>query len=106
MDGPEVIELPAGTQAGTVVRLRGKGMPRLRGAGSGDQLVVVTVKVPKKLSPRARELLLEYAQEVGEEIHERDTLLKRIRSLFNRGRNSDGDDGDGEEDREAAASAD
>lgn len=106
MDGPEVIELPAGTQAGTVVRLRGKGMPRLRGAGSGDQLVVVTVKVPKKLSPRARELLLEYAQEVGEEIHERDTLLKRIRSLFNRGRNSDGDDGDGEEEREAAASAD
>src|SRR5690554_4775929 len=36
MDGPEAVELPAGTQAGSVIRLRGKGMPRLRQAGSGD----------------------------------------------------------------------
>ncbi len=101
MDGPEAVELPAGTQAGTVVRLRGKGMPRLRGAGSGDQLVVVKVNVPKKLSPRARELMLDYAAEMGEEIHERETVLNRIRSFFSRSKNDVQD-----EEKEEVASAD
>lgn len=92
MDGPEVIDLPAGSQAGTVIRLRGKGMPRLRQAGSGDQLVVVTLKVPRKLSPKARQLLLDYATEVGEEIHERESVLGRIRSFFGRNRTETKDD--------------
>ncbi|HLR45967.1 MAG TPA: molecular chaperone DnaJ, partial [Deinococcales bacterium] len=79
MDGPEVIDLPAGTEAGTIMRLRGKGMPRLRHSGSGDQLVAVRVLTPKKLSAKARELLLAYAEETGEEIHERETVKDRIR---------------------------
>lgn len=109
MDGPEVVELAAGTQAGTFVRLRGKGMPRLRGAGSGDQLVLVKVKVPSKLSPRARELLLDYASEMGEEIRERETVLKRIRSFFGRGRTDSSKDdasevkGQSEPEREVAS---
>ena len=97
MDGPEAVELPAGSQAGAVIRLRGKGMPHLRHPGSGDQLVVVKVNVPKKLSPAAKQHLLDYAAEVGEEIHERETVLDRIRSFFGRNR-----DDDKKEDRETA----
>jgi molecular chaperone DnaJ len=84
LDGPEVIDLPPGTQPGTEVRLRGRGMPRLRQIGMGDQIVTVRVGVPRKLSPKARELLQAYAEEAGEEIHERDTLVDRIKGLFGR----------------------
>ena len=93
LDGPEVIELPAGTQPGSEVCLRGKGMPRLRQLGSGDQVVTVRVETPRRLSARARELLEAYADEVGEEIHEHETLAERIKGLFGR-RKRDRDDSD------------
>jgi len=82
MDGPEVIDVGPGTQSGSEVRLRGKGMPRLRSVGHGDQVVRIVVDTPERLSPRARELLLAYAEEAGEAIHERETLLERVKSLF------------------------
>ena len=81
-EGPEILDIPPGTQPGTTFRLRGRGMPRLRQIGMGDEVVTVRLTVPKKLSAEAQELLTAYAEEVGEELHERDTLLKRIRNLF------------------------
>lgn len=86
MDGPEVLEVPAGTQPGAEFRLRGKGMPRLRRGGFGDQIVTVRVVVPASLSRRARELLAAYADEVGEEIHEKGTLVDRLKGMFGAGR--------------------
>lgn len=82
LDGPEVIDVAAGTQSGTQVRLRGKGMPRLRQIGTGDQVVTIEVKTPRKLSTKARDLLYEYASEMGEEIHQHETLIERVRGLF------------------------
>jgi len=82
MDGSEIIDVSAGTQSGSEVHLRGKGMPRLRSIGHGDQVVRIVVDTPTHLSPKARGLLLDYAREVGEEIYERETLLERVRSLF------------------------
>ncbi len=82
LDGPEVLEVPAGTQHGTEFRLRGKGMPRLRRSGHGDQIVTVHVSVPKRLSRKAREALQAYAEAVGEPIHEKETLLDRIKDVF------------------------
>ncbi len=82
LDGPEVVDLPAGTQSGAEVRLRGKGMPRLRQVGSGDQIVTVAVDTPRKLNAKARDLLAAYAAEVGEEIQQRETLLGHVRGLF------------------------
>jgi molecular chaperone DnaJ len=65
-DGSEVsATVPPGTQPGTVVTLRGKGMPRLDGRGRGDLHVVIEVLVPKKLSRRARKLLEELDEELG-----------------------------------------
>jgi molecular chaperone DnaJ len=56
-DGNEEVEVEPGTQSGTEIRLRGRGMPRLRGTGRGDLHVVVTVVVPHKLSKKERDLL-------------------------------------------------
>ena len=82
LDGPEVVQVPPGTQPGSEFRLRGKGMPRLRQVGFGDQIVTAVVEVPKKLSPRARELLEAYAEEMGEEIQEHETLIEKLKGLF------------------------
>jgi molecular chaperone DnaJ len=57
-------EIPAGTQPGAIVTLRGKGMPRLDRSGRGDLHVVVTVTIPKRLSKRAKQLI----EELGEEL--------------------------------------
>ena len=57
-------------------------MPRLRGGGSGDQLVIIRVEIPKKLSARARELLASYAEEIGEDLNEHETLVERIAGLL------------------------
>ena len=59
LDGEEEIEVPAGTQPGTVVTLRGRGMPSIGRGRRGDQQVVLNVVVPRKLSGRQRELLEE-----------------------------------------------
>src|SRR5690625_5171928 len=66
LDGPEELDLPAGTLPGTEFRLRGQGMPRLRQSGSGDQIVTVKVTVPKKMSSEAREHLQAFAAAMGE----------------------------------------
>jgi molecular chaperone DnaJ len=69
VDGEEEVEIKAGTQPGTEIRLRGRGVPHLRRAGSrGDLHVFVNVVVPSKLSKRQRELLAEYADEAGEPV--------------------------------------
>jgi molecular chaperone DnaJ len=58
--------VPAGTQTGTVFRLRGKGMPRLQGLGSGDLHVKVKIKTPSSLTERQKQLLEALASEFGE----------------------------------------
>ena len=82
LDDPEAVEVPPGTQPGTEFRLRGKGMPRLQGIGTGDLIVTAQVQIPKKLSPKARELLEAYADETGETIEAHETLGERLRGFF------------------------
>jgi molecular chaperone DnaJ len=66
-DGSEEIEIRPGTQAGAEIRLRGKGVPHLRRAGSrGDLHVLIDVRIPSRLSARQRELLEALAAEMGE----------------------------------------
>lgn len=68
LDGQARLRVPPGTQSGTPFRLKGKGIPRLRGIGRGDQHVKILVEVPKKLSARQKELLREFARENGEDL--------------------------------------
>ena len=58
-DGPVSVKVKPGTQDGTLLRVKGKGAPKLKGSGRGDLLVRVKVEVPKKLKKRERELLEE-----------------------------------------------
>jgi molecular chaperone DnaJ len=69
IEGKFKMKVSAGTQSGTVLQLRGKGVPDLRGAGRGDQLVRVVVETPRKLTARQRELLEEFARSGGEEVN-------------------------------------
>src|SRR5262249_25959986 len=66
LDGRVKLKVPAGTQSGAVLRLRGKGIPRRNGV-RGDQLVRVVVETPTELTPRQRELLEAFAKECGVE---------------------------------------
>src|SRR6476469_9176954 len=67
VDGDEEVEVKPGTQPGTEIRLRHKGVPHLRRAGSrGDLHVMIDIAVPTKLTKKQRELLEAYAAEGGE----------------------------------------
>jgi molecular chaperone DnaJ len=55
--GTALLEIPAGTQSGTILRLRGRGLPRLQAAGTGDQLVRIAVWVPRELDPENEKLI-------------------------------------------------
>ncbi|WP_350449951.1 DnaJ C-terminal domain-containing protein [Aminobacterium mobile] len=63
LDGVVSMKLPAGTQSGQRLRLRGKGLPRRKGTAPGDLYVVIEIVVPKKLTPRERELFQALADE-------------------------------------------
>jgi molecular chaperone DnaJ len=66
-DGEEMLDIKPGTQPGTEIRRRGKGVPHLRRPGTrGDLHVLVDIEVPTRLSDRQRELLEELAVESGE----------------------------------------
>jgi len=57
------VKIPGGIESGETIKLQGKGMPHLDGGGSGDHYVKITVKTPKKLSKRAKELFEELKAE-------------------------------------------
>jgi molecular chaperone DnaJ len=80
-DGELPCVIAAGTQSGATYRLRGKGMPTVRGAARGDLLASVHVVVPTKLSRRERELLEEYAQIAGDQA-EHPTFFERVKDAF------------------------
>ena len=67
LDGEEEIDVAPGTQAGSVITLRARGIPHLRGTGRGDVHVHLDVQVPTRLDARQEELLRELARIRGEE---------------------------------------
>lgn len=76
IDGKVKYEVPEGTQTGTVFRLRNKGIKNLRGAGRGDQYVRVKIEVPKKLTEKQRNILVQFANEMGEKPDDKRLLRK------------------------------
>ena len=84
LDGSVQARIPEGTQPGAVIRLRGLGMPRLRGAGRGDLHVHLDVRTPTGLSPREKELLRELAAIRGESVKGKDRgLWGRMKEAWN-----------------------
>jgi molecular chaperone DnaJ len=65
VDGKEKLKIPAGTQPGKVFTLKARGVPHLRKSGRGDQLVIINVDVPAKLTKEQRELFEKLATTMG-----------------------------------------
>jgi molecular chaperone DnaJ len=65
VDGEEGLDIPAGTQPGKVFTLRGKGVPRIRQSGRGDQKVIVNVEIPSRLTAEQRDLMEKLAETLG-----------------------------------------
>lgn len=65
LTGTEKIKIPKGTQTGASFRLKGHGIPHLRGSGKGDQYIEVLVKTPTDLNKKQEELLKEFARLSG-----------------------------------------
>jgi molecular chaperone DnaJ len=82
LDGEEEVEIEPGTQPGTVVTLRGKGMPSLQRGRRGDQRVVVNVMIPRRLNAEQRDLLERFSATLGDENLREDgdeSLFSRVR---------------------------
>jgi molecular chaperone DnaJ len=75
------LQIVAGTQSGSLYRMRGRGMPSVRGNSRGDEIVTIHVVVPSKLSKREREILEAYAHEGGDLVEER-SFLERLKDAF------------------------
>jgi molecular chaperone DnaJ len=68
LDGKSKLSIPAGTQPGRVITLKGKGVPRLRGSGRGDELVMIEIEVPTRLTGEQRRLFEELGRTLGSEV--------------------------------------
>lgn len=91
LDGQDTVKVPEGTQTGTTLRLRGKGMPDVNGRGRGDLFATVQVRTPRKPNKAQRELLEKLAEALpkeefeprahADEPHERN-LFDRVKDMF------------------------
>jgi len=83
LEGEHTLKVPDGTQSGTTMRIRGKGVPVLNGHGKGDLFVEVRVQTPGKLNKRQRELLQELEGMTRvENKPQRRTLLGKVKDIF------------------------
>jgi len=83
LTGKTKIEIPEGTQSHTIFRLKGKGVPHIRGSGSGDLYVKVTVKTPKKPTKAQKQMFKELAKIDGTKVEKGGSgILKKIKKSF------------------------
>jgi molecular chaperone DnaJ len=81
LDGEEPLKIPAGTQTGTVFRIKNQGMPVLGGRGKGDLFVAATVVTPKHLSKDQRKLLEQLAEIEDTEFQD-ESFMDKVRNIF------------------------
>jgi len=80
--GKSRVKVPAGSQTGKQMRLRGKGMPALRGGGSGDMLIELAVETPVNLTSRQKELLREFEKLSEDNNPEGSSFFSKVRSFW------------------------
>ena len=83
IDGRAKIKIPAGTHAGKVFRLRGKGLPDVNGYGRGDILIVVDITIPDSLNSKERKLV----EELSEQPHFKEAESAEKQNIFERMKN-------------------
>ena len=81
LDGEEDLKIPAGTQTGTVFRLKSHGMPALGGRGKGDLFVAATVMTPKSLTKEQRKILEKLAEVEDTDFNDV-SFMDKVRNIF------------------------
>ena len=81
LDGKVKMKIPPGTQSGKTFRLKEKGIPDLHSRGIGDELIMVNVEIPQRLTPEQRKLIEEFARISGEDIN-KDSFTDKIKRTF------------------------
>ena len=83
LDGGKTrVKVPSGVQSGKQLRLRGKGMPALRGSGAGDLYIELAVETPVNLSHRQKELLREFEEAGGDNSPETQDFFSRVKGFW------------------------
>ena len=78
LEGNVKLDIPEGTQTGSTFRLRGRGFPKLRGYGKGDQHVKVKVVTPTHLSKEQKDLLRQFAEMSADQPEEKKGFFGKI----------------------------
>ncbi len=76
------VRIPAGSQSGRQMRLRGKGMPALRGSGRGDMYIELAVETPVNLTQRQKELLKEFERQAENNSPQSNNFFSRVKSFW------------------------
>jgi molecular chaperone DnaJ len=83
LKGNTIIKIPVGTQQDKILRLKGLGIPSLKSQNTGDQLFVIKIQIPTKLTARQKELLTEFAKESGMTMEEDgDGFFDKMKTFF------------------------
>ena len=86
LNGTRQLKIPAGTQYGSVFRIKGQGLPDMRTRRTGDQLVQVTVETPSKLNKKQEELLREFAETENKNVFPQSRkFFERLKKYFGNG---------------------
>ena len=80
--GKSRVKVPAGTQTGKQLRLRGKGMPALRGGGAGDMMIELAVETPVNLTPKQKELLEEFEKLGADNNPEGSSFFAKVKGFW------------------------
>src|SRR5207248_8823946 len=83
LKGNTVIKIPPGTQQDKTLRIKGLGIPSLKGHSTGDQLFVIKIQIPTKLTAHQKELLKEFGKESGMSMEEdSDGFFDKMKTFF------------------------
>lgn len=83
LKGSAVVKIPPGTQHDKILRIKGAGVPSLKGAQTGDQLCMIKVQIPTKVTARQKELLMEFAKESGTSMEpDGDGFFDKMKTFF------------------------
>ena len=80
--GRSRVKVPAGSQTGRQMRLRGKGMPALRGGGSGDMMIELAIETPVNLTSRQKELLREFERVDADNNPQGDSFFRKVKGFW------------------------
>jgi len=80
--GRSRVKIPAGSQSGRQMRLRSKGMPSLRGGGSGDMFIELSVETPVNLTARQKELLRDFEKQAEDNNPQSSNFFKSVKNFW------------------------